>query len=216
MLTHQAKHPPAVRAGSGGRRRDAAENRAALLRAAQVTLADQPNASLDTVAQAAGLSRRALYGHFPDRESLLRDVIEVGAQQFREISEATVDEDPRVSLAHLAARLWKEAIAVRASANIAADDAYLAATTEALEPLRARLTHLTRAGVDSGAFRTDMTPELLAFLVEETARATLRERRITGAESATTAIKVVLSIVGLSWVEQNELLAAHPEILAAL
>lgn len=241
MSTHQVNPPPAGRAPSvgaagvavgaagvapsgvavaggpgAGRRRDAAENRVALLRAAQATLADQPNASLDTVAQAAGLSRRALYGHFPDRDSLLRNVIELGAAQFRTISEATVDTDPRVALAHLAARLWQQGVAVRASANISADDSYLAATTEALEPLRARLTQLTRAGAASGLFRADMTPELLAFLIEETARATLRDRRLTGEHSAETAIKVVLSIIGMSWVEQSELLAAHPEILAAL
>ncbi|MCW2286985.1 TetR/AcrR family transcriptional regulator [Leucobacter luti] len=204
--------PAATHGGGGAQRRDAAQNRSALLRAAQATLADYPNASLDTVAQAAGLSRRALYGHFPDRDALLREVIAVGASQFSAISEATVDDDPRVSLAHLAARLWREATAVRASANIAADDAYQAETAQALEPLRRRLTELTQTGVGSGAFRADMTPELLAFLIEETARATLRERRVIGATTVATAVNVVLSIAGLSWREQEALLAAHPEI----
>lgn len=45
-------------------RRDAAENRAGILAAASQTLAADPHASVDQIARAAGLSRRALYGHF--------------------------------------------------------------------------------------------------------------------------------------------------------
>ena len=56
-------------------RRDALENRAGIIAAAQSVLATDPNASLDAIAHAAGLSRRALYGHFSDREALLRAAI---------------------------------------------------------------------------------------------------------------------------------------------
>lgn len=197
------------------RRSDATANRAALIGAAQSLLAIDPHASLDAIAQAAGLSRRALYGHFADRESLLREVIAIGARRFNAIAEHTDDPDPRVALAHMAARLWREASAVRASANIALDDAHVADTVVALAPLRRRVRELTRAGVDSGAFRGDMTPRLLAFLVEETARATLRELRLTETDGASTVVRVVLSIVGVHWTEQVALLADHPELVAA-
>lgn len=196
------------------RRRDATANRAALLRAAQSVLALDPHASLDAIAQAAGLSRRALYGHFADRESLLREVIALGAGRFNAIAEATGDPDPRVGLARMAARLWREASAVRATANIALDDAHVRETVVALAPLRRRVRELTDAGVASGAFRRDVPPELLAFLVEETARATLRELRLTTADADAAVVRVVLSVVGLSWTEQVELIATHPEILA--
>ena len=196
------------------RRRDALANREALLRAAQSVLASNPTASLDAIAQAAGLTRRAVYGHFADRDSLLREVIAVGAQRFNAIAEATDESDPRVTLARMATRLWREASAVRASANIALDDAHLTDTVLALAPLRHRIRDLTRTGVDSGAFRGDMPAELLAFLIEETARATLRELRLTTADADSTVVRVVLSIVGLSWREQAELISAHPEIFA--
>ena len=163
--------------------------------------------------RSAGLSRRALYGHFSDRESLLREVIAIGAGRFNTIAEATDDPDPRVALAHMAARLWREASAVRASANIALDDAHVAQTMRSLAPLRRRVRELTREGVASGAFRGDVPPELLAFLIEETARATLRELRLTTAHADAAVVRVVLSIVGLSWQEQVALLDAHPEIL---
>lgn len=206
------------------RRRDAAANRAALLQAAQTVLADHPNASLDAIAQAAGLSRRALYGHFPDRDSLLREVIAVGAHQFNDIAASAEHEDPRIALAWLAGRLWREASAVRASANIAMDDEHLADTASALAPLRERLLELTRSGAASGAFRSDLSPELLAFLIESTARATLRQPTLKQPSlrqptlspevNDATVVRVVLSIVGLSWTEQSELIAAHPEVLS--
>ncbi len=196
------------------RRRDALANREALLRAAQSVLATNPTASLDVIAQAAGLTRRSVYGHFADRDSLLREVIAVGAQRFNAIAEATDESDPRVTLARMATRLWRAASAQRASANIALDDAHLTDTVLALAPLRRRIRDLTRAGVDSGAFRADMPAELLAFLIEETARATLRELRLTTTDADSTVVRVVLSIVGLSWTEQAELIGAHPEIFA--
>jgi AcrR family transcriptional regulator len=196
------------------RRRDALANRESLLRAAQSALATNPTASLDAIAQAAGLTRRAVYGHFADRDSLLREVIAVGAQRFNAIAETTDESDPRVTLARMATRLWREASAVRASANIALDDAHLADTVRALAPLRRRIRDLTAVGVGSGAFRGDMPPELLAFLIEETARATLRELRLTTTDADATVVRVVLSIVGLSWTEQAELIDAHPEIFA--
>ena len=205
----------AVRPVGAGRRRDAAANRAALLVAAQSVLARDPHASLDAIAQSAGLSRRALYGHFSDRESLLREVIAIGAGRFNAIAEATDDPDPRVALAHMAARLWREASAVRASANIALDDAHVAGTVRSLAPLRRRVRELTRQGVESGAFRGDVAPDLLAFLIEETARATLRELRLSTRDADAAVVRVVLSIAGLSWREQVELLDEHPEILAA-
>ncbi|MEV4669826.1 TetR/AcrR family transcriptional regulator [Microbacterium sp. LWO12-1.2] len=201
-------------APSPRRRRDALANREALLSAAQSMLATNPYASLDAIAQAAGLTRRAVYGHFADRDSLLREVIAVGAQRFNAIAETTDESDPRVTLARMATRLWREASAVRASANIALDDAHLADTVLALAPLRQRIRDLTRAGVDSGAFRGDMPAELLAFLIEETARATLRELRLTTTDADSTVVRVVLSIVGLSWTEQADLIGAHPEIFA--
>lgn len=196
------------------RRRDATANRAALVEAAQTVLAVDPHASLDAIAQAAGLSRRGLYGHFADRESLLREVIAVGAGRFNAIAEETVDPDPRVALARMAVQLWREASAVRASANIALDDVHVHDTVRALAPLRRRVRELTSAGVASGAFRGDVPPELLAFLIEETARSTLRELRLSTIDASSAVVRVVLSIAGLSWREQAELIEAHPEILA--
>lgn len=195
------------------RRSDATTNHKALLHAAQIVLAENPQASLDTIAQAAGLSRRALYGHFADRETLLREVIALGAERFNTIAEIIDDIDPRVALARLAAGLWREASAVRAAANIALSEAHVSETVRSLAPLRRRVRELTDAGIAAGAFRRDVSPEVLAILIEETARATLRQTRLTGSNPSVIA-RVVLSIVGLSWTEQAALIASNPDIVA--
>ncbi len=187
------------------RRRDAATNHEALLHAAQAVLAENPHASLDAIAHAAGLSRRALYGHFADRESLLREVIAIGAERFNLIAEATADTDPRIALARMAARLWHEVSTVRALANITLDDHHVADTARALEPLRRRVREITNDGVRSGVFRQDMTPEVLAFLIEETARSVLRGLRLETHDAGAIVAKVILSVAGLSWAEQAEL-----------
>ena len=194
-------------------RRDALENRAGIITAAQSVLASDPNASLDAIAHAAGLSRRALYGHFPDREALLRAVIEVGAERFNAIAEHVDHPDARVALARLAADLWRAAATVQASANIALDAAHVADTVRALGPLRARVRDLVARGRSAGSFRRDVPPELLGFLIEETARATLRELPADTADAASVVVRVVLSVSGLSWTDQAALLAAHPEIV---
>ena len=52
-------------------RRHARSNRARLLAAARTELSRDPDVSLDEIARAAGVVRRTLYGHFPNREALI-------------------------------------------------------------------------------------------------------------------------------------------------
>ncbi len=208
-LDHTASMP-ATEPGPDVRRKDATKNRELLVGAARAAIADQANASLDTIAQAAGLTRRAVYGHFPDRDALVREVIADGAREFDEIAARATAKDPRLALVFLATELWRASTSVRASANVAATESYRDAAAQAFEPLRTRLAEITRKGIESGALRGDMSAEVLALLIEEAAKATLRDQRITAGHTAETAIKVVLSIAGLSWREQAELLGPQP------
>lgn len=71
--------------GTGGsRRRDALRNEAQIVAAATRLLADDPEATMQDVADAAGLGRATVYRHFPTREGLTRAIelaaiAEVGA-----------------------------------------------------------------------------------------------------------------------------------------
>lgn len=200
-------------------RRDSVENRAGILSAARTTLSNDPRASIDVIARSAGLSRRTLYGHFDDREALVRELISVGAQRFNAIAESVADADPRIALARLAARLWQEAAHVQVTAALALDDAHVDHTAAALAPLRRTVADLARRGQQSGAFRSDLDAEVLARLIEEVARTVVSRPVARGADAPAVdddlAVRALLSIAGLSWREVDELLDAHPDIVVA-
>jgi serine phosphatase RsbU (regulator of sigma subunit) len=79
-------------------RSDVALNRSKLVRAAQRLLADDSDASVATIAAAAGIARSTAYRHFPTREALLEAV----RRQARDDAEANEDERlrPAGELAH--------------------------------------------------------------------------------------------------------------------
>lgn len=196
-------------------RRDALENRAGILAAAHVALAHDPRASVDTIARQAGLSRRALYGHFDDRDALLRELVAQGTARFNAIAARIDDADPRRALARLAAALWTEASHVQVLAALALDDAHVEMTADALAPLRRTVMRLVREGQDAGVLRTDVAAPTLARLVEETARTVITRMDASSPEARGLAVRAVLSIAGLSWREAAALLHEHPDVLAA-
>ncbi|MET0811811.1 MAG: helix-turn-helix domain-containing protein [Microbacterium sp.] len=195
-------------------RRDALENRAGILAAATETIARDPHASIDTIARSAGLTRRALYGHFDDRDALIREVVASGAQRFNEIALRVDDADPRIALARLASLLWQEASHVQVAASIALDDAHVQQTADALVPLRRAVVAIVRRGQDDGTLRTDVAAPTLARLIEETARAIITRMDASSPEARSLAVRAVLSIAGLSWREAEALLETHPEVLS--
>lgn len=193
-------------------RRDALENRAGILAAATTTIAHDPHASVDAIARSAGLSRRALYGHFEDRDALVREVIAAGAQRFNAIALETDDDDARIALARLTARLWREAAHVQVAAAIALDEAHVAETADALAPLRRRLMAIVLRGQEDGALRADVAAPTLARLVEEAARTVVTRMDASSPDARSLAVRAVLGIAGLSWWEAAALLRAHPEL----
>lgn len=193
-------------------RRDAVENRVGILSAARAALAVDPHASIDAIARSAGLSRRTLYGHFDDRDALIRELISSGAQRFNAIAESVDDADARIALARLAAQLWREAAHVQVAAALALDESHVEHTAAALAPLRRTVAALVRRGQEDGSFRTDLAAPTLARLIEEMARIVVSRTDATSAGAADLAVRTVLSIAGLSWREADTLLASHPDI----
>lgn len=193
-------------------RRDAVENRAGILSAARATLATDPYASIDVIARSAGLSRRTLYGHFDDRDALIRELISTGAQRFNAIAASVADPDPRLALARLAAQLWREAAHVQVAAALALDEAHVEHTAAALAPLRRTVTELVRRGQEEGGFRTDLAAPTLARLIEEIARTVVARTDASRSGAADLVVRTLLSVAGLSWREVDALLAEHPVI----
>lgn len=203
---------PARQEGARPRRRDALANREALFSAAQELLAADYHASSDAIASAAGLSRRSFYGHFPDRDGLLREIVAEAARSFADISVSS-DEDARLALAALVAGLCRNVRVARAAWSISQDETYREETQSAFAPLRRQLGTIIEAGISQGVFRCDLEAQTLVFLVEEITRAALRGLEVTTSEGLRGAVSAALSVAGLSWGEQCELLAGHPGIL---
>ncbi len=212
MLHTHVQLPTLDGMSSRAPRSDAQANRAGILDAARAALAADPHASADAIARSAGLSRRTLYGHFGDRDGLIRELIVTGAQRFNALAASVTDDDAQLALARLAALLWREAAHVQVAAALALDEAHVEQTAEALAPLRRSVAFLVRRGQLDGSFRTDMPAPTLARLIEEVARTVVARTDAAAPDAADVAVRTVLSIAGLSWREADELLSAHPDI----
>lgn len=196
-------------------RRDAAENRAALLAAARIELNLDEDASLEVIAARAGLSRRCVYGHFATRDELLRELVTRGATR---ISDAMADvghPNPTIRLALIASRLWLEVDDIRVMAVFAVRGALKAHTAAALQPLRDRVLAAIVDGVRLGELRCDIPPALLARLVENAALSALSESaraELGSREGHRLAMLLVLSTVGLGATEAARVIDSTPEL----
>src|SRR6266851_8366281 len=91
-------------AGEPGReqRADARRNIAAILDAAVLSLARDPDASVGDIAQAAGVGRVTLYGHFRSRADLIDAVLARTLEHADALLDAAdLAGDPRVALGQL-------------------------------------------------------------------------------------------------------------------
>lgn len=133
---------------------------AGIIEVAADVLAEREGASMAEVAQAAGVSRATLYRYFPNRDALLRALLETAAAKLTErLTDARIDDVP-----------VDEAIARVTRALIAAASKYRALTkleksadehAEGDRLLQAPLRKLFRRGKREGVFRADLTLETL-------------------------------------------------------
>jgi TetR/AcrR family transcriptional repressor of mexCD-oprJ operon len=133
---------------------------AGIIEVAAGVLAEREGASMAELAQAAGVSRATLYRYFPNRETLLRALLETAATDLTDrLADARIDDVP-----------VDEAIARVTRALITAASKYRALTklekspteeAEADQLLGAPLRKLFRRGKREGVFRADLTLETL-------------------------------------------------------
>jgi len=196
-------------------RRDALENRAALLSAARVVLNRDPDAPLDLIAAEAGLSRRAVYGHFATRDELLVEVFTRGARRLAALLDPVSHPDPLVEIALFGATLWAEVEHVRVSAALAVRGPHRAMVGTALDPARERLRETVQRGRESGRIRTDLDRETVTRLIENAAVSVLDEAtraRLTPEAGHRLVMLAGLSAAGMGWREADDLIASTPEL----
>jgi AcrR family transcriptional regulator len=196
-------------------RRDATENREALIAAAKTVLNRDPSASLETIAAAAGLSRRSVYGHFANRDDLLLELVTSGAKRVADALEGLTHPDPVVRLALIGSRLWREVEAVRVMAVVAVRGPLAARTTSALAPVRRGVREAIADGQAAGSMRRDIPVALLARLVEDTTLAVLEESTqnpLASREGHDLVMLMTLGTVGFGWREARAVIDANTEL----
>ena len=196
-------------------RRDATANREALLGAAAAALNEDIDASLESIAARAGLSRRAVYGHFATREELLVEVFTRGARRLAALLDPVSHPDPLVEIALFGATLWAEVEHVRVSAALAVGGPPPARGGAARDPARARRRGTLRPGPVTGPNPTHLDRETVTRLIENAAVSVLDEAtraRLTPEAGHRLVMLAGLGAAGLSWREAGELIASTPEL----
>ncbi|WP_232500000.1 TetR/AcrR family transcriptional regulator [Agromyces humatus] len=151
-------------AATGAKRADARKNIAAIIEAATVSLAKDPNVSVNDIAKAAGVGRVTLYGHFDSRAALIREVVNRAIDDTdRELNDLDLEGDPREAIARLLEATWRlthryGSLVVAAEAALPPDDIHDAH----VQPI-IRMRGLIERGQASGAFRSDLP---IAWLIE--------------------------------------------------
>ncbi|MEJ3405928.1 TetR/AcrR family transcriptional regulator [Rathayibacter sp. YIM 133350] len=197
------------------RRSDAERNRGALLDAAARLLVTDPDASLEAIAREAGLSRRAVYGHYANRDELVVAAIERGARRLIGVGDGIELSDPPVALATLGARLWDAVEHVRVIASFTLRGPHVRRVGQVLAPLREVVARILEAGVADGSLRADVPVPVLAHLVEQSAIAVLTEATendLSREEGHRLVMLMALSTAGLSAQAAGSLIDATPSL----
>ncbi|WP_377267391.1 TetR/AcrR family transcriptional regulator [Peterkaempfera sp. SMS 1(5)a] len=142
-------------------------DRDSVLNAAVGVLSRQPNAAMDEIARAAGISRATLHRLFPGRDALVREVGALGLRRFTEaLDEARVDEGDATAAVR---RLVDAVIPVAQLCAFLTGESKLYEDSEinqAWDRLDARVRALFLRGQQEGAFRIELPAAWLseAFL----------------------------------------------------
>jgi TetR/AcrR family transcriptional repressor of mexCD-oprJ operon len=147
----------AVSPTAGRRRADAQRNIDAIIDAGLTCLSRDPQASLADIAEAAGVGRMTLYGHFRTRAELVEAVLaRLLADCDAVLGRLDLDGEPDVALAALIGAAWQlihQFHAVKSTAATELGEARIRAHHD--QPM-ARVQRLLECGRDTGVFRRDL------------------------------------------------------------
>jgi AcrR family transcriptional regulator len=152
-------------------RSDAARNLRHIVDVATTVLADRPEASMQEIADAAGLNRVTLYRHFANRETLIKEIQRTGLAEVQRLFAGLPDEGPVIpalcdALAQgiaLGARYRVVALAPRSDPDLWLDEAATAL------PLANAVERAKRAG----EIDTHLDTLYIAALFAQSALATI-------------------------------------------
>lgn len=133
-------------------------NRDAILQAAAECLSVDPSASLADIAQAAGIARITLYGHFSSRNELLAELVRTSMERV-EAELASVDLSGSVwhALESLVASSWRLVNSLSVLRGVAEQALPDEEMHDSHTNPRTRVEHLLARGRADGSFRDDQS-----------------------------------------------------------
>ncbi|MET8767919.1 TetR/AcrR family transcriptional regulator [Streptomyces sp. NPDC004658] len=154
--------------GRASRRKDAHSNRRRILATARRTLREDPDASLDSIAQAAGVARRTLYGHFPSRQALIADLAREAGHELRQAFAAarTTDADPTETMTRMVLAAWTVGDHYRTLITLGRRHLGEDEIRATLAPARAEAVATLRRGQREGVFADHLPAPVLAQALE--------------------------------------------------
>ncbi|MER6470835.1 TetR/AcrR family transcriptional regulator [Streptomyces collinus] len=149
-------------------RKDAHSNRRRILAAARRELREDPDATLDSISQAAGVARRTLYGHFPSRHALIADLTrEAGRELQQAFTRArTADADPIEAMTRMVLAAWTVGDHYRMLITLRRRHQGEDEIRTALAPARAEAVATLRRGQREGVFADHLPAPVLAQALE--------------------------------------------------
>ncbi|MFJ6695413.1 TetR/AcrR family transcriptional regulator [Streptomyces sp. NPDC091272] len=194
--------------GSSGR---ADANRRRILEVALAELLRDPDASMDQIARAAGVVRRTVYGHFPNREALVAALVDGAAEAVIEAHAAgrAGVADPAEALARAMLAVWHIADRYRLLVALAQRSVTMEGIKQRLTPVREDCVALLRQGQEAGVFRSPVPAAALAYVHEQTLfglMEAVNEGALPTAEAGRAAATTALLSAGVGAARVEELL----------
>ncbi|WP_237518790.1 TetR/AcrR family transcriptional regulator [Streptomyces sp. SID5910] len=183
--------------------------RTRILRAAERELGRDPDRALAAIAEAAGVARRTLYGHFAGREALIEGLVGEAAEAVRDAlagpgapDAGPPRDDPATALARFVLALWPVGDRYGTLIALARRDLGPDRTSERvghlLAPARDTLAAIVARGRQEGAFQTGVPAGALGAAVEAHLLALLDcVRRGTWSDDGTDAATAALITAGV-------------------
>jgi AcrR family transcriptional regulator len=152
---------------TGTSRADA--NRRRILDVALAELLRDPDASMDQIARAAGVVRRTVYGHFPNREALISTLVDEAVQALSAAHAAGREDvrEPAEAVARSVLAVWAIADRYRLLVALAQRTVTMQGIRERLAPVREASIGLLQRGLDENVFSSPLPAPALAYVHEQ-------------------------------------------------
>jgi AcrR family transcriptional regulator len=187
-------------------------NRRRILDVALAELLRDPDASMDQIARAAGVVRRTVYGHFPNREALIGTLVDgaVEAVAAAHAAGRAAAEGPAETVALATLRVWEVADRYRILVALAQRSVTVQGIRDRLTPVREACAEVLQRGLDDGVFNSPLPAPALAYVHEQllfTLMEAVNEGLLAAEEAGRSAAVTALTAAGVPASRATELVA---------